>query len=165
MPGLGTENKPFPMSVPHGDRLTRRAAVQALALCALVVVAIAGGVWRGRQPAGVDELAIAAGEVRSHSAEMAVLAADGGWKLPPRFARAHVKQLGKAVERTDDEVASLDPTPSLAAPAQELHAPLQAIEAELRAAQRAGLPALAASAAQASVRTERLRRLEQSLQR
>lgn len=153
------------MTDPTAPRLIRRAAVQAVVLGALVVAALAWGLWRGRQPAGVDEVAIAVGEVRSHSAEMAVLAADGGRKLPPRFSHAHAQQLGKAVERTRNEVASLNPAPWMAASVQALHPSLQEIEAELREVQRAGLPALAASAAQAHQRTDHLERAEQALRR
>jgi hypothetical protein len=153
------------MSDPYDPRLVRRAALQAAALCVLAVVAIMGCLWQGHQPAGEDRVAIAVGEVRSHSAEMAVLAIDAGRKVPPRFAHAHGQQLGKAVERTRDEVASLHPAAPLAAPVRDLNAPLQEIEAELRAVQRAGLPALAASAAHARQRTDRLRRVEQALQR
>lgn len=145
--------------------LHRRAAAQALALCALVLAGVGGAAWKGRQPAGSDEVAIATGELRSHSAELAVLAADGGRKLPPRFAKAHAEQLAKGVARTADEVAALKPQPALAPAVQALHPPLQGIEAELRTLQQAGLPALAASAAAARQRTAQLERAEQALQR
>lgn len=153
------------MADSRDPQLIRRAAVQALALCALAVAVVMGCLWRARQPAGVDEVAIAVGEVRSHSAELAVLAADAGRRLPPGFAHAHARQLGKAVARTGEEIASLDPVPWLAATVRALHAPVQEIEAELRVVRRAGLPALAASAAQARERTDRLERAEQALQR
>jgi hypothetical protein len=149
---------------PHRT-LHRRAALQAAALAVLVAAGVACGVWQSRRPANADEVAIATGEVRSHSAELAVLAADAGRKLPPRFARAHVGQLGQSVARTADEVASLHPQPAVAAAAQALQSPLREIEAELRTARHAGLPALAASAAAARQRTERLDRAEQALQR
>jgi hypothetical protein len=146
-------------------KLARRALVQALGLGLMVLVAVGIVLWQARQPADIDQVAIAVGEVRSHSAELALLAGDGGRILTPRFARAHAGQLQRGVVQTRDEVASLHPQATLAEPVEALHTPLRDMQRELESVQQAGLPAIAASAAAARARTERLAQQEQALQR
>jgi hypothetical protein len=143
--------------------LKRRALRQAAGWLLCIAALGAAAAWSASRPDGIDEFKIAAGELRSQSAELQLLAAEADRRLPPRFLAAHAEQLGRGIESTQGEIGGLQPKPHLAA----VKPPLQATARELREAARAlqqrprHPPALAAQPA----RTEALSHAEQALKR
>jgi hypothetical protein len=147
----------------HHDDLHRRALRQAAALLLGAAALAALAAWARHRPDGVDDFKIAAGQLRSHSAELQLLAAEADRRLPPRFLRAHAGQLAHAVETTQQEVDALRPQPGLA----PVKPPLQAVGRELAGAAQAlqSHPRQPPAQAARPARTEALARAEQALQR
>jgi hypothetical protein len=97
----------------------QQALREALVLLVIVVAALAAGVTVRQRPDGPDEVKIPIEALRSQFAELALLEAQAGDVLPPRFVRAQAAQLRKAIEATRDELEGLRPPPALQAPRSE----------------------------------------------
>jgi hypothetical protein len=143
--------------------LKRRALRQAVGLLLCIAAIAAATGWSASRPDGIDELKIAAGELRSQSAELQLLAAEADRRLPPRFLRAHAEQLGRGIESTQAEVGGLQPQARF----KPVKPPLQSVARELREAARAleQQPRHPAPAVAQPARTESLGRAEQALKR
>lgn len=141
----------------------RRALRQAAGLLLCIAAVGAAVAWLSSRPDGIDEFKVAAGELRSQSAELRLLAAEADRRLPPRFLGAHAEQLGRGIESTQGEIGGLKPQPHLAA----VKPPLQATARELREAARAleQRPRHPSAGTAQLARTEALSRAEQALKR
>ncbi len=97
------------------ERESRRAATQFAGL-ALICVLLGGvAAWQVQRPADATTLALPISELRSQSAELAILQHErnsGG--LDARFLRNHTRQLAKLNDESRDELAGLAPWPELA---------------------------------------------------
>lgn len=148
------------------DKNLRRHALRQL--CVLVSLLAAGGAllaWAERRPDGLDEIRITAGTLRSQSAELAWIADHAGGVLPPRFLRAHARQLDKAIDTTRDELAHLRPEAALRAVPATLEPHAQSLAIAVQAMQEPGAPASAARPQALHERTEALAAVELALQR
>lgn len=131
------------------DARRRQARRQALALgIALAVLGALVAAWQQR-PDDRDELKIPISALRSQAAESALLLAQAGDPLPPRFVRAQATQLARAVGSSREELLGLNLEPALeprrrqAEPiAGELDASVQRLQGAVTS------PAASASAAQ-----------------
>jgi hypothetical protein len=131
------------------DARRRQARRQALALgIALAVLGALVAAWQQR-PDDRDELKIPISALRSQAAESALLLAQAGDPLPPRFVRAQATQLARAVGSSREELLGLKLEPALeprrrqAEPiAGELDASVQRLQGAVTS------PAASASAAQ-----------------
>jgi hypothetical protein len=147
--------------VPRRRRAWRQAALLAGALLALAALTLA----RQQQAANRDELKIPIAALRSQAAELALLLAQSGDPLPPRFVRAQATQLAKAVGQSRDELHELRPQPALE-PMQKRAEPLASrLDAAVQQLQAARSPPEAASAAAARSLRDALKAVEQSLDR
>ena len=147
-------------------RRRRHAAGRQAASLAL---ASAGGgigvVLHHQQPAAEDELAIPIGELRSEGFELKLLNESAARERSRRFVAAHARQLARSIERSRDELASLQPAPQQAgtrAAALERSAPLLDAAAQLRAGRGSLDPA---AAARLVATAEQLKSLEDALKR
>jgi hypothetical protein len=143
------------------SRAWRQAALLAGALLALAALALA----QQQQPANRDELKIPIAALRSQAAELALLLAQAGDPLPPRFVRAQATQLAKAVGQSRDELHKLRPQPALE-PTQKRAEPLaRRLDAGVQQLQAApSPPPSAASGAAARGLRDALKAIEQSLE-
>ena len=131
------------------DARRRQARRQALALgIALAVLGALVAAWQQR-PDDRDELKIPISALRSQAAESALLLAQAGDPLPPRFVRAQATPLARAVGSSREELLGLNLEPALeprrrqAEPiAGELDASVQRLQGAVTS------PAASASAAQ-----------------
>lgn len=147
--------------LPRRRRAWRQAALLAGVLLALAALALA----RQQQPANRDELKIPIAALRSQAAVLALLSAQSGDPLPPRFVRAQATQLAKVVGQSRDELHKLHPQPRLE-PTQGRAEPLaRRLDAAVQQLQAAPSPPEAASAAAARGLRDALKALEQSLDR
>ena len=146
---------------PRRSKAWRQAALLAGVLLAAAVFVLA----QQRRPANRDELKIPIAALRSQAAVLALLLAQAGDPLPPRFVRAQATQLAKAVGRSRDELHQLHPQPALE-PMQARAEPLASrLDAAVQQLQAAPSSAEAASAAAARGLRDALKALEQSLDR
>ena len=146
---------------PRRSKAWRQAALLAGVLLALAALTLA----RQQQPANRDELKIPIAALRSQAAVLALLLAQSGDPLPPRFVRAQAMQLARAVAQSRDELQRLRPQPALE-PTRRRAEPLASrLDAALQPLQAAPPPPEAASAAAARGLRDALKALEQSLDR
>jgi hypothetical protein len=93
--------------------LRRQAARQAAGVMLVLAASVALVVAAAKRPDDLAAVRIATGELRSEAAEVQWMARHADGLLPPRFEREHAAQLAKAIARTREEIAGLDPEPAL----------------------------------------------------
>ena len=145
------------------SREKRHALQQAAGLLFLAAAAGATGGWWAARPDGPDEIRIAAGVLRSHSAELKLLSQQADRKLPPRFVRAHAGQLARVIEDTRDDVDGLKPSAAWLPLAGRLQPVARELAREARALQARPRTRVPEAAGEPS--TEALARTEQALKR
>jgi hypothetical protein len=100
--------------LPSGTEL--RQAQMQLAAC-LLVAAVAGLIWQVYEvaPAGAGRLRVPVGELRSQAAELELVQREVlAGRLPARFMRLHLQQLGEDSARSFASLTRLTVTPPLA---------------------------------------------------
>jgi hypothetical protein len=139
------------------------AARRQAALLAVVVLAVgAAFVVAAQRPARESDLEIPIGELRSQAFELRLLESEFARGRDRRFVAAHARQLGKAIERSRDELTSLQPAAHLASARA---AGLQHSAALPDAAAQLGQDAPTRRLAQLADTGAQLQALEHSLQR
>lgn len=140
----------------------RREAVVLLVIAAAVLAAVLAVRQR---PDGPDEVKIAIEALRSQFAEFALLDAQAGDALPPRFVRAQAAQLRKAVEATREQLDGLQPAPELHGMRHEAQVHAKRLLDAVDALRGSGATLPHPATAELEAAAQRLRTQEQSLRR